>query len=221
MCKAPRYDVPDRAVHDAPAGVEHAGHFRPGQTLGPERQELLVHRAGLLLAAGPGHLLEGDAAVLAVDAAHAVPQPHRETPQRHERKAAGRPGRVVRRTRSLADRAHPSRALPRQHSHVDRRIVVAEEDACSDCPESTRGRRRRGGGSGSLGGLDGYAEAELREPDLRGPPGVWQSPVTSCSNGRNRTKTHHQESYPRQNHTTLADQKRRFAPTTDHDDRSG
>ena len=106
----------DRAKDLVPTGAEHGRHLFPTEALGPAGQKPHVGGRELVLALGPGHVLDAHAARRARDAAHHVEKEHRHAPQRHKFEAP-RSEPVVMDAPLAASRA--ARPIPRMRIDVD------------------------------------------------------------------------------------------------------
>jgi len=85
----------DRTVNRVPRSPEALGGLLPAQALGPGSQEMAIDITAGVLALGPGHLLDFDAAIPAIDATHGVGEIDENAPDRNELEKAGRGHLVI------------------------------------------------------------------------------------------------------------------------------
>ena len=95
------------------------GGLFPTEVLGPLGKEEAKRVSGVVLALGPGNLFDGDAAGLAVDAAHQVAEAHRDVPEGDEVEQTRRGHVTVDGAFASAARAHRLGVLARDDLDFD------------------------------------------------------------------------------------------------------
>lgn len=120
----------DGSEHLIPTRVEHPGNLFPTEALGPARQEPHGGGGQLVLAVGPGDLLDGHPTARTVDTPHHVEEEDAQAPERHELEAA-RYQPVVHRARLSAPRAPWPIAAMR--GEVDRQREAGDLPRAAPC----------------------------------------------------------------------------------------